>query len=52
MKLQDPAVSREQAFINGSWIDGASRFEVRDPAEVGLAACFHGGDIGRGAGRD
>ncbi|KKW68890.1 succinate-semialdehyde dehydrogenase [Lampropedia cohaerens] len=31
-RLNDPSLLKTQAFINGQWIDGASRFPVQDPA--------------------
>ena len=31
-ELKDSALFREQAFINGSWVDGSGTFDVLDPA--------------------
>ncbi len=30
--LQDPTLLKTQALVNGQWVDGPSRFDVRDPA--------------------
>jgi len=30
--LKDPTLFREQAFINGNWVDGITTFDVVDPA--------------------
>jgi succinate-semialdehyde dehydrogenase / glutarate-semialdehyde dehydrogenase len=32
-KLNDAALLRNQAYVNGAWIDGASTFDVRNPAD-------------------
>jgi succinate-semialdehyde dehydrogenase/glutarate-semialdehyde dehydrogenase len=31
-QLQDPSLLKTQALIDGQWVDGAERFDVRDPA--------------------
>jgi succinate-semialdehyde dehydrogenase/glutarate-semialdehyde dehydrogenase len=32
-KLNDPALLRNQAYLNGAWISGASTFDVTNPAD-------------------
>jgi succinate-semialdehyde dehydrogenase/glutarate-semialdehyde dehydrogenase len=32
-KLNDSTLLRNQAYVNGAWIDGASAFDVRNPAD-------------------
>ncbi|MEY2890416.1 MAG: hypothetical protein RJA98_324 [Pseudomonadota bacterium] len=36
--LQDPSLLKTQALINGAWVDGASRFDVTDPATGAVLA--------------
>ncbi len=36
--LKDPTLLRQQAYIDGAWTDGASHFDVRDPADGALVA--------------
>ena len=31
-RLQDPTLLKTDAFINGEWVAGSSRFDVHDPA--------------------
>ena len=37
-RLQDPSLLKTQALIDGRWVDGAERVEVRDPASGELLA--------------
>jgi succinate-semialdehyde dehydrogenase/glutarate-semialdehyde dehydrogenase len=38
LKLNDAALLRNQAYVNGAWIDGSSTFNVINPANGGLIA--------------
>jgi len=33
MKLQDPALFRQECYINGAWVDGEDKIEVFNPAD-------------------
>jgi len=33
LKLNDPALLRHQAYVNGAWLDGAAGFDVTNPAD-------------------
>ncbi|MBR7777725.1 aldehyde dehydrogenase family protein [Undibacterium rugosum] len=38
LALQDPALLRESAYINGLWHDSADRFDVMNPSNGSLLA--------------
>jgi succinate-semialdehyde dehydrogenase/glutarate-semialdehyde dehydrogenase len=38
LHLNDPSLLRTQAYVDGKWIDGAGRIEVRNPATGDLVA--------------
>ena len=33
LKLTDTALLRKQAYLNGVWVDAATRFDVTNPAD-------------------
>lgn len=37
-QLKDPSLLRQSALVNGQWVDGASRFDVTDPATGAVIA--------------
>lgn len=38
LALQDPALLKESAYINGAWHDSADRFDVVNPSNGSLLA--------------